>query len=113
MDANAKLGKDLINGDPNTMSDNGKILWDITQRRSCLVVNTTNKCKGTITRNRSRSGKTEESVIDYVIVNQKVEPYVQEMVIDEKKRESPNQISEEESYSIGSQHTNLYIKYAS
>ena len=67
------------------MSSNGSILFDITERRNCIVVNTTDKCCGTITRSRIRNNKKEESILDFVIVNQKVAPYVKSMVIDETK----------------------------
>ena len=85
MDANAKLGSELIEGDPNPMSGNGKILWGIVQRRNCVVVNGTPRCSGVLTRSRTREGRKEESVLDYIIVNQKAEPFLQEMKIDEKK----------------------------
>ena len=85
MDANAKLGSSLIKDDPHTMSENGRLLWDVTQRRNCLVVNTSVDCNGVITRSRIRNGKPEKSVLDYVIINQKVQPYLQQMTIDEKK----------------------------
>ena len=60
MDCNAKLGNELIPGDPNVMSNNGRFLWDIIQRRDCIVVNATKKCNGTITRSRMKGGKKEE-----------------------------------------------------
>ena len=85
LDANAKIGNNLINGDPNTMSENGRILWNIAEHRKCTIVNTSEACKGTITRSRTKKGRREESVLDYVIVNQKVAPYVKEMIIDESK----------------------------
>ena len=85
MDCNAKLGKNIIQGDPHDMSGNGKLLWDVIQRRNCCVVNATEKCKGTITRSRTKGKIKEESVIDFVIVNQKIQPYIEEMEIDETK----------------------------
>ena len=85
MDANAKLGRDIIEKDPNPMSENGRILWGIVQRRNCYVVNATDKCNGTITRSRTRKGVKEESILDYMIVNQKIEPYIHSMNIDENK----------------------------
>ena len=33
LDCNAKLGKEIIHGDPHEMSGNGKLLWDIVQRQ--------------------------------------------------------------------------------
>ena len=67
------------------MSVNGKILWDIMERGECTVVNTSEKCKGTITRSRTKANKLEESILDYVIVNPIIAPYVTGMEIDESK----------------------------
>ena len=67
LDCNAKLGSHVMAGDPNSMSSNGKLLWDIVERRECMVVNTSDKCNGTITRSRLKGGKLEESVLDYVV----------------------------------------------
>ena len=85
MDANAKLGREILSGDPHEMSDNGKLLWDICSRRGCFIVNTSSKCSGSITRHRIKKDKIEKSILDFVIVNSKVEPYIQEMIIDESK----------------------------
>ena len=85
LDCNAKLGKNIIEGDPHDMSNNGKLLWDIVQRRNCVVVNSTKKCHGSITRSRMKSGVKEESILDYVIVNPLIAPFVEEMNIDESK----------------------------
>ena len=46
LDCNAKLGKSIIKGDPHDMTNNGRLLWDIIQRRDCTVVNSTEKCRG-------------------------------------------------------------------
>ena len=85
MDGNAKLGNGIIKDDPNVMSENGKILWSIVERRDCIVVNATNKCHGIITRSRLRNDRKEESILDYVVINQKVAPFLQGMYIDESK----------------------------
>ena len=85
MDCNAKLGKEIIKGDPHEMSSNGRLLWDIVQRRGCCVVNATENCEGIITRCREKKGRKEQSVIDFVIVNSLVEPLVTKMTIDENK----------------------------
>ena len=85
MDCNAKLGKEIIKGDPHEMSNNGKMLWDIMIRRNCTVVNSTEICNGVITRSRMKSGVKEESVLDYIIVNSTLLPYVEDMEIDESK----------------------------
>ena len=52
MDANSKLGSDLIKGDPQEQSPNGKLLADIISRHSLAVLNAHNQCTGTITRRR-------------------------------------------------------------
>ena len=85
LDCNAKLGNQIITGDPNNMSSNGKIFWDIIQRRECTVVNATEKCEGCITRSRTKAGIKEESVLDYVFVNALVAPFINNMKIDETK----------------------------
>ena len=84
-DCNAKLGSEIIEGDPNNMSANGKIFWDLLERRECTVVNMSEECSGTITRSRMKQNKLEESVLDYVIVNPIVAPYIASMEIDETK----------------------------
>ena len=85
LDCNAKLGKDLIKGDPNVMSNNGRMLWEIIERRECMVVNATDYCRGVITRSRQKGKTLEESVLDYVIVNAVAAPLVEHMVVDESK----------------------------
>ena len=88
LDCNAKLGQELIIGDPNKMSNNGRLLWEIMERRDCTVVNTTSMCHGVITRSRKKGKVREESVLDYVIVNAIMLPYVDTMEIDETKATS-------------------------
>ena len=88
MDCNAKLGCEIIEGDPNPMSSNGKMLWDIIQRRNCSVINGGDKCTGVLTRSRMKGGIKEQSVLDYVIVNAAAAPFVENMVIDEYKVKS-------------------------
>ena len=85
LDCNAKLGKEIIQGDPHNMSSNGKLLWDVVQRHGCTVVNATEKCVGVITRSRMKKKHKEESVIDFIIVNPMIMPYVEKMEIDELK----------------------------
>ena len=50
MDANSKLGPDLIAGDMHEQSDNGKVLADIIKRHDLIVGNGSKKCKGRVTR---------------------------------------------------------------
>ena len=84
LDANAKVGKDIIKNDPNEMSKNGQLLWDIVERRNLFIVNSSEKCKGLITRSRETIAGKEESIIDYVIVCDRLEPFINKMEIDDK-----------------------------
>ena len=87
MDFNCKLGNKIIPNDPaENMSRNGKILMDIVERRDLTVVNGTEKCNGVITRKRDTIDGIEESVIDFLIVCKNVEPFVEAMIIDEKRK---------------------------
>ena len=64
MDANAKVGEGVIKNDPNSMSHNGRILMDIVKRQNLRILNTSNKCKGLITRMRETKDRLEKSLID-------------------------------------------------
>ena len=59
MDANAKVGKVIIKGDPHDATNNGKILLEITERQNMTIVNSLTECKGVITRERTAGGKVE------------------------------------------------------
>ena len=60
LDANAKIGKESIKGDPNDRSFNGRILIDVAQRQNLTIVNTLDLCKGIITRERVTSVNVEK-----------------------------------------------------
>ena len=85
MDANAKFGKDVINGDPNELSSNGELLLDLITRKSLILVNSTDKCLGIITRERVKGNKTERSVLDYFIVCQDFYSLCVSLLIDEER----------------------------
>ena len=68
MDANSKLGPNIVKGDPHAQSNNGKILAGILERNDLTVINSLEKCKGKITRQRLTKNKKKESIIDFVIV---------------------------------------------
>ena len=65
MVANAKLGKNYIRGDIHELSQNGRLLLNLVERFNLLVVNSTAKCNGIVTRMKRVKIKIEESVIDY------------------------------------------------
>ena len=85
MDANAKLGREIIKNDPHDISENGKLLLDILERQNLTVVNSLDVCDGTITRERKTKSRIEKSVIDYVIVCSKMKEFVKSMKIDEDR----------------------------
>ena len=39
MDANAKVGKKVVKGDPNEMTNNGKLMLDLTERQNLVITN--------------------------------------------------------------------------
>ena len=84
-DLNAWLGSDIIPGDPNIQNENGKLFNSFLKRHPQLnVVNSLPVCQGLITRKRDLiNGKSEKSVIDYVVVCTRVLPYITAMIIDE------------------------------
>ena len=85
MDANAKLGSEIVKGDPHKMSGNGKLMHDLLERQDLIVVNSLDICKGTITRERVTENMSEKSVIDYIIVSRGLLEFLLEMIVDEDK----------------------------
>ena len=85
-DANAKLGPDILPGDPHPMSENGKLLEGMIRRQNMVIVNKSSKCKGgPITRKRLVEGKIEESCIDFILVSNGLEQYLVSATIDENR----------------------------
>ena len=83
LDANAKVGFNIIQGDPYPQSPNGQILMDLIERNDLMLCNATDKCNGLITRRRITKNKKEESIIDYLIVCQEMYQYLECMNIDQ------------------------------
>ena len=87
MDANSKLGPDIIKNDPHDQTPNGKLLNDIMIRHGLLVVNgIDSKCEGAITRKRVTKNRTEESIIDFVIISDDLEKDFESLLIDEARK---------------------------
>ena len=83
MDANRKLGKELVPKDPKDQSLNGAVLAGIIKRNAPVVVNSLEgKVKGLITRKRVTVDGVEESVIDFVIVSSDLVDDIDELIID-------------------------------
>ena len=86
LDANSKLGKHYIANDPHDMSPNGVLLSAIIERHNLIVGNGSPKCSGTITRRRVTKKRTEESVIDVVLISSELKEHMTSVHIDEKKK---------------------------
>ena len=82
MDANAKAGKEIINDDPNDMSENGKLMLGLVKRQNLRILNTSSKCSGVVTRERVAGDKLEQSVIDYIITCDTLADLLDEMIIE-------------------------------
>ena len=111
-DANSKFGCNIIPGDPHEMSSNGKLLFDIFSRQDIIIVNSTNKCHGVITRYKKTVRGVEQSVIDYFAVCRQLFQNISEMTIDEERQ---NVLSRFYKYknkttSVESDHNPLFLK---
>ena len=85
MDANAKLGRGILKNDPNSISENGRILSDIINRQTLNCLNSHQLCEGSITRHRRTVHGDEKAILDFVIVCDKLASFLQKMIIDEKR----------------------------
>ena len=85
MDANAKVGKDVVKNDPNDMSENGKLLLEFVERQNLRILNISNKCTGVVTRDRIAGGNHEQSVIDYIVTCDSLADLLEEMMIDDER----------------------------
>ena len=85
MDANAKVGNEVIANDPHEQTNNGKILLDIVNRHDLVIVNALELCKGVITRERVFEKKVEKSAIDYVVICRELYDFLTSMIIDEER----------------------------
>ena len=83
LDANAKVGKEAIHGDPHEVSENGKLLIDFAERQSLKILNSSSKCSGVITRERVTVDRTEKSVIDFILACEELASLLESMVIDD------------------------------
>ena len=86
LDANSKIGMENISGDPHHISANGQLLMNIVRRNGLIVVNSTEKCGGLITRVRNTKISEEKSILDYFIVCPKFYEIILKMDIDESRK---------------------------
>ena len=86
LDANAKVGQKIIPNAPNEEpSINGRFLIDMIQNQDLIMVNSSSLCKGSITRQRIFEDKVEKSIIDYMIICQRLEEFLIDLNIDEER----------------------------
>ena len=75
-----------VKKDPHSQNKNGQLFSQFLERNSQLhLMNASDLCDGVITRCRTANDRTERSIIDFVIVCEKLYPYVRKLVIDEDK----------------------------
>ena len=82
-DANAKLGPEMIAGDPHPISEKGKLLAGMIDRQNLELINNSDKCKGgPITRARIANGVKEESCIDFIMASRDLSQQLVSATID-------------------------------
>jgi hypothetical protein len=114
MDANAKLGNEIITQDPHKMSDNGRLLWDLITRESLVLLNSSPLCEGAITRNRLAKDKLEKSIIDFVITCDRLAPFLNNMMINDKRKYPLTKFASTKGRNkiIKSDHNTLFAKFS-
>ena len=75
VDGNAKLGKHVISQDTHVMTENGRLLFNIIERESLVLLNT----QGAVTRHRVTKEKVEQSILDYMLTCDKLGLFLEEM----------------------------------
>ena len=86
MDGNLHAGPELVQKDPNPMNKNGKLFLEFLERnKSLIVLNSLESCKGLITRQRKLKNRTEQAVLDFFLINEKLKPFLEHLLIDEER----------------------------
>ena len=83
MDANAKVGWDIIKGDPHLTSQNGQLLLDFGIRNNLIICNASDLREGKIARKRNTVNGAEEEILDYIILCQEMFMFLKLMKIKE------------------------------
>ena len=83
MDSNAKLGKELVPGDPHSQTVNGQHLAWVIEEKDLVIVNGSKVSEGIITRNRATVNWVEEAVLGHVLVSRDLFEVIEKMVVDE------------------------------
>ena len=86
LDANSKLGSEIIPNDKHNQSQNGKIFAGIINRHALIVINgLQGKSFGVITRKRTTIDGDEESTIDIIVISSDLLEEVKSVTTDEDK----------------------------
>ena len=85
LDANSKLGPELIPGDMHAQTMNGKVLAGIISRHSLVIGNSMKQCSGLVTRKRITKTTIEESIIDFVIISEDLSHDLESIIIDDQR----------------------------
>ena len=85
LDANAKIGCEIIKNDPNKISGNGEYFLEFVKNNNLVIGNASDLCEGTITRSRKTVNGHEKSVIDYFVMCQELFLLLKSMKIDESR----------------------------
>ena len=93
LDANSKIGYDIIPGDKHCQSENGKLLAGIIARHGLVLGNNMEVCKGLVTRKRITKKSVEESIIDFVILSEDLKKEVESIIIDDERNHVLTRIS--------------------
>ena len=83
-DFNCKIGTE-VKGNALTVTKGGKLLKDLTEKTNMEILNCTELCTGTWTRQENG----QKSVLDYVLVNKEEIKSIEQMHIDEEKEKAP------------------------
>ena len=86
MDANAWVGKKLLKRDVHSQNKNGLMFENFMTRNSHLqLLNNMDICEDLITRSRNVNNRLEQSIIDFVVICDKLLPFTKKLLIDENK----------------------------
>ena len=86
MDGNLHAGCNLIKNDPNPINKNGRLFLEFLSRnKSLIVLNSLESCEGVITRQRKVENRTEQAVLDFFLINEKLRPFLEGLLIDENR----------------------------
>ena len=113
MDANAKVGSEIIKNDPHKMSGNGELFLDFIARNNLIIGNSTDLCEGSITRKRVTVNGTEESILDYFVFCQELFLLLNSMKVDENQTYVLTKYSKKKGQTVvtKSDHNLLYCEF--